>query len=87
MKSAHHDKNKKEGIMFFHKYLWSLVFFSLAIVLPIPILGEIGISFSTGYGFPLPFEYAGNTFSDRSSYKEVWSSFGNGLKFNPVVSG
>jgi hypothetical protein len=52
---------------------------------PLPIFGKIGISFSSGYGFPLSFEYAGNTFSGTSSYKEVWTSFGNGLKLNLTV--
>jgi hypothetical protein len=63
---------------------FSIFFFILLITIsaPTPIFCEIGISFSTGYGLPLPFEYAGNTFSDNTLYKEIWTSFGKGLKLN-----
>jgi len=68
--------------MILRKYHYLLIFLVTVIFTPLPIYAKIGISFSSGYGFSFPFEYAGNTFSGTTSYKEVWTSFGNGLKLD-----
>ncbi len=68
--------------MVIHDFKLFFVFLFISILVPSLICAKTGISFSYGYGFPLPFEYAGNTFSGTSSYKEDWTSFGNGSKLN-----